>query len=220
MQVILNSTSSAWKKRAVFFSFIPKLPECTACNALQGHTNSFLVGIVLSFNNYCSETVLWLKTNHYQDDIRFLIRTKIWTTIYKNKAVWLAFPIHLEYSEVRLQHPSVYMGPKAMTLCYTHCPFLGSLSSLFEKKLAWLKFTVAQGINFSFCSWRMHTSTPPAHSSSNRLLILADRMGSILACSSWICRLLYALQVLPKISSRVCVSLHVFYSTWTQTNCE
>lgn len=35
---------------------MPKLPECTARNALQGHTNSFLVGIVQSFNNYRSET--------------------------------------------------------------------------------------------------------------------------------------------------------------------
>lgn len=76
-----------------------------------------------------------------------------------------------------------------MTLCYTHCPFLGSLSSLFEKKLVWLKFIAAQGINFSFCSWRMNASTPPTHSSSNRLLILADRPGSILACSSCICPL-------------------------------
>lgn len=61
----------------------------------------------------------------------------------------LACISHSQYSDVRLQHPSVYMGPKAMTLC---CPFFGSLSSLFEKKLAWLRFTAAQGINFSFCS--------------------------------------------------------------------
>lgn len=71
---------------------MPKLPECTAHDAFQGHTNSFLVGIVLLFNKYCSETALWLKTNHYQDDITFLIRKKYEQLFTKIKHFGLRFP--------------------------------------------------------------------------------------------------------------------------------
>lgn len=71
---------------------------------------------------------------------------------------WLAFPVY--YSQ----------------FC-THCLCLSIVADLFEK-LASLKFTTAQRLNFSFHSWTMHASTLSVHSSSSwlRLLILVERL--------------------------------------------
>lgn len=48
-----------------------------------------------------------------------------------------------------------------------------------RKELAPLQFAAAPQLNFSFCSWTMHASTPPVHSSWHRLgpLVLTDTLG-------------------------------------------